>query len=320
MSWLEDFSIWCRENKRDPESSQARFDFERGNGGTAMSAGGASLEEIAVLLGGEFDGRNVRAPSPGRPRSDRSMVVRIDAASPNHFYIYACEGSVGAAYAHVRERLKFAASPAASKAEKIALAMRIWEKAKPACGTLMESYLRSRAITIPIPPRLRFHDMLKHQPTDGWRPAMVALVTGRDDRPVAVHRTFLNRDGSGKAPVEPDRMTLGPIAGAAVRLAPVAARLAVGEGIETCLSVMQETGLPTWAALSTTGLKLLELPDVVREVVILADGDDEGEAAARAAALRWKREGRRVQIARPPRGLDFNDMIRGRRPMKGDAA
>jgi len=46
-------------------------------------------------------------------------------------------------------------------------------------------------------------------------------------------------------------------------------------------------------------------------VIVLADGDDPGEAAARESALRWQREGRRVRIARPPRGQDFNDMLTG---------
>jgi DNA primase len=43
--------------------------------------------------------------------------------------------------------------------------------------------------------------------------------------------------------------------------------------------------------------------------VILADGDEVGEKAAQDSALRWKREGRRVRIARPPRGFDFNDLL-----------
>ena len=58
-----------------------------------------------------------------------------------------------------------------------------------------------------------------------------------------------------------------------------------------------------------TSLKALALPDAVREVVILADGDAAGESAARIAGRRWHREGRRVRIARPPRGSDFNDML-----------
>jgi DNA primase len=49
----------------------------------------------------------------------------------------------------------------------------------------------------------------------------------------------------------------------------------------------------------------------VQEVIILADGDDAGKAAARGAALRWKREGRRARIAHSPEGLDFNDMLLG---------
>ena len=49
---------------------------------------------------------------------------------------------------------------------------------------------------------LRFHAGLKH-PSGGIWPAMVALVTsGADGTPLAIHRTFLARDGGGKAPVE----------------------------------------------------------------------------------------------------------------------
>ena len=144
---------------------------------------------------------------------------------------------------------------------------------------------------------------------------MVALVTrGADDTPLAIHRTFLARDGAGKAPVDPQKMMLGPCRGGAVRLAEPGDVLMVGEGIETCLAAMQATGHPAWAALSTSGLRTLDLPDDVRDVIVLADGDDAGEAAARDCAWRWKREGRRVRIARPPQGMDFNDMLLGRAP------
>ena len=99
-----------------------------------------------------------------------------------------------------------------------------------------------------------------------------------------------------------------------MKLAPPSDVLMVGEGIETCLAAMQARGLPAWAALSTSGLLTLDLPADVRDVIVLADGDAAGDAAARGAALRWKREGRRVRIAHPPQGLDFNDMLLGRAP------
>jgi putative DNA primase/helicase len=190
-------------------------------------------------------------------------------------------------------------------------ALALYRRTHPATGTLVETYLRERAITIPVPDRLRFHPNLYHMPTGRWFPAMVALVTDVADRPAAVHRTWLTPDGRAKAPVEPQRMSLGPVAGGAVRLTPVAAELAVAEGIETALSVVQAVGCPTWSALSAGGLQALRLPPVGRSVIILADGDDAGEAAAACAAQRWLKEGRRVRIARPPRGKDFNDILRG---------
>jgi hypothetical protein len=193
-------------------------------------------------------------------------------------------------------------------------ALAIWQSAMPADGTLVETYLASRGLHLPAPPTLRFHAGLKH-PSGGILPAMVALVTrGSDGTPLAIHRTFVAHDGAGKAPVDPQKMMLGPCRGGAVRLADQGYVLMIGEGIETCLAAMLATGQPAWAALSTSGLRVLGLPEGVRDVIVLADGDDAGEAAAHACAWRWKREGRRVRIARPPRGMDFNDVLLGRAP------
>ena len=54
-------------------------------------------------------------------------------------------------------------------------------------------------------------------------------------------------------------------------------------------------------------------------MIVLADGDDPGEAAARDCAHRWKREGRSVRIARPPKGMDFNDVLLGHEPLLEEA-
>jgi hypothetical protein len=205
-----------------------------------------------------------------------------------------------------------AVQPDRDAANRIEAPMRIWNAAASASGTLVATYLRSRGIVMAPPPTLRFHSGLKH-PSGGIWPAMVALVTrGSDDTPLALHRTFLTRGGGGKAPIDPQKMMLGPCRGGAVRLAGFQDVLMVGEGIETCLAATQATGRPAWAALSTSGMRALDLPDDVRDVIVLADGDEPGEVAARDAASRWKREGRRVRIARPPSGLDFNDLLLGR--------
>ena len=129
---------------------------------------------------------------------------------------------------------------------------------------------------------------------------------------MGIHRTFLASDGASKAQLGPAKMMLGPCRGGVVRLSEPSDLLMVGEGIETSLAAMQATGKPAWAALSTSGLRALDLPVAVRKVIVLADGDDAGEAAARDCASRWVSQGRHVRIARPPRGMDFNDMLLGR--------
>jgi putative DNA primase/helicase len=204
--------------------------------------------------------------------------------------------------------------PDQADAKRSEIALAIFNSAKSSRGTLVEKYLASRGMLLQSPKALRFHAGLKH-PSGGVWPAMVALVTrGSDGTPLAVHRTFIANDGSGKAPVDPQRMIFGPCRGGAVRLADLGDMLMVGEGIETCLAAMQATGHPAWAALSTAGLRGINLPNEVRHVIVLADGDVQGAAAALDCARRLKREGRRVRIARPPQGSDFNDMLINRAP------
>ena len=180
-----------------------------------------------------------------------------------------------------------------------------------ASGSLVECYLASRGIVSPLPPDLRFHPRLRH-PSGAYAPAMVAAIRNVSGDVTGLHRTWLRDDGAGKANLAPAKAMLGVCRGGAVRLGDADDELGVSEGIESGLSVQQVTGLPVWAALSTSGFTGLELPAHVRKVVILADGDDPGEAAACDAAVRWKREGRIVRVARPPRGCDFNDLLLGR--------
>jgi putative DNA primase/helicase len=203
-------------------------------------------------------------------------------------------------------------NPDADALKRSEAAFALWQASRPVGGTPVATYLRSRGLDLPASPALRFHAGLKH-PSGGVWPAMVALVTrGSTGSPIAIHRSFLARNGDGKAPVDPAKMMLGPCRGGVVRLAEASDVLMIGEGIETCLAAMQATGNPAWAALSTSGLRSLDLPRDVRDLIVLADGDEPGEAAARDAARRWKREGRRVRIARPPMGMDFNDLLKAR--------
>jgi hypothetical protein len=194
---------------------------------------------------------------------------------------------------------------------RAAMAARIWDAAKDARGCPMVQYFAG-GITLSPPASLRWAPALRR--LDGsCGPAIVARVDSVHGELVGVHRTWLDRDPDGTWRRR-DRASLGPVAGGAVRLGQVGETLMVGEGVETCLAVIQATGQPAWAALSTSGMMALRLLPEVRQVVILADHDTNGagELAARAAARRWLVEGRRVRIAAPPEpGTDFNDVLFG---------
>jgi phage/plasmid primase-like uncharacterized protein len=139
---------------------------------------------------------------------------------------------------------------------------------------------------------------------------MVAGVQDSQGNFLAIHRTYFD-SGAKKTALEPAKASLGPIAGGAVQLTTqVASRIEIAEGIETALSILQATGIPTWAALGTANLAKVELPDGVREVIVCADADEAGEKAALAAAKEFIRGRRRVRIARPPMAGDFNDLLR----------
>src|SRR5690349_9664151 len=112
------------------------------------------LDEIAAALGGEVDGRWICAPSPGCPSDDRSLVIRIDPARPDAFFIYSHEGPWHKARDYAREKLKLITPKVAPAAERSTWALGVWRETVPASGTLVETYLRARAITLPPPPVL----------------------------------------------------------------------------------------------------------------------------------------------------------------------
>ena len=200
----------------------------------------------------------------------------------------------------------------ADAAWRIEAARRIWRQARPAAGTLVETYLRSRTIRLLLPPTIRYAPALKHTPTGLHLPAMVCAIQAPDRSVVGVHRIFLKMSGEGKAPVSHPKLSLGTLKGGAVRLDQVGSELAITEGLETGLSVLQATGKPTWACLSAPGLQAVILPPLpLAEIVfIAADNDPAGMVAARKAATRFVREGRKARIVAPPEpGADWNDAI-----------
>jgi putative DNA primase/helicase len=212
---------------------------------------------------------------------------------------------------------------AAHRRKMTAFARWLWSETVPAQGTLVETYLWSRLLTMPPPPTMRLHWGLRLDAA-GKLTAIVAKVEHVEHGFTAVHVTWLHPDYHTGAARRGARKTFGPIGGGAVRFGEPQPDqwLVVGEGLESTLSLVLSTGRPGWAALSTRGVRNLLLPPEARQVLVGADNDPggDGQAAARAAKERWIAEGRRVRIITPPvPNTDWNDVLTGRAPATQEA-
>lgn len=103
--------------------------------------------------------------------------------------------------------------------DRIPDALAIWHTAQPATGTLAETYLRSRGLYLPIPDSIRFA-RLRYGTKGPEHPALVAAVASADDKLTGIQRTYLNAAGTGKAPVPKAKLSLGKVAGGAIRPPP----------------------------------------------------------------------------------------------------
>jgi hypothetical protein len=241
----------------------------------------------------------------------------------------ACGNIAGIAAAMgIARDLVIAPSPRASN---VARALDAWDGATPAAGSLVESYLRNRGITSPPQATIRFLERQRNWSDDRIYAAMIALVQrvpGEDDHAdldgaaslidAGAHFTFLEEgeldDKVVKAAIDASKLTLGQLRHGGVWLSPfekIAKQLAVADGIETALSVMQITKLPTVAALSAAGMQSLRWPPQVRQLSIAADNDEAGLKVAKVLLERALRAGLQAQIKIPARGKnDFNDLLR----------
>ncbi|GLS40196.1 DNA primase [Mesorhizobium tianshanense] len=199
-------------------------------------------------------------------------------------------------------------------------AQRLFAMSQPIRRTLVETYLRNRAITMLAGTgALRFHPCCyyrpdEHSPTETW-PAMIAAVTDLDGRITGAHRTWLDPNGFdavrlGKAPIDTQRKAMGSLLGHAVRFGAPREVMAAGEGIETMLSLRSALpAMPMAAALSANHLAALLLPPMLRRLYIARDADAAGDTAL--AALTERAEAAGIEaLALSPRMGDFNEDLR----------
>ena len=193
-----------------------------------------------------------------------------------------------------------------------AAARRLFAMSQPIAGTLAQTYLHRRGIADQTDlPSLRFHPRCYYRPdasapTETW-PALIAAVIDLDGRITGLHRTWLARDGFGKASVGTPRRAMGDLLAHAVRFGVASDVLAAGEGIETVLSARSVLPrMPMLAAGSAAHLAAILFPQGLRRLYILRDRDPAGSAACDRLSGRATSAGLETVVL-SPRQRDFNE-------------
>ena len=224
-----------------------------------------SLKAIAAALGGEVTSDGISAPAPGHSKQDRSLRVFIDPADRDGFRTHSFAGDGWRVCRdYVKQQLDITDQHASSPRPRSPAAARqltnncdkarfFWSRRRSIEGTPAERYLReARGYRGHIPSTLAYSSPMKAE----HHPALIAaygipdepepgLITIADKAVMGVQLTLLRPDGSGKADIEPNKITVGRCIGWPIVIAPMndMLGLAITEGIEDGLSIHEATGL-----------------------------------------------------------------------------
>ena len=284
-----------------------------------------SLADIDALTVGSIGRFDVSCPlcGPGcsSPGNQRRRVLRIWRPEPTFatFRCARCEtegyaadrtieradpAAIEKARAKARERQRLETAESQTKARWL------WSQRRPASRSIVETYLREcRRYRGPLPATVGFLPVrAEHLPAmiaafGMAREALPGELVIDDAAVTGVHITKLKPDGSDKAGLEADKLTIGMANTSPIWLAPIndGLGLVISEGIEDGLSAHQPTGLGAWAAGTAGRLPAMAdfVPDCVETVSIMVDGDPNGEKNSTELAQRLAAKGIEVLMVRP---------------------
>lgn len=268
----------------------------------------------------EPGGHRIKCPACGRGERDKTLGVTIALDGRGVAHCFRCDFTEsyrperGARLATpTKPRIK-AAPPTAKRNTLADYGLALWRRCKPLSGVAVAYFEGRRCRIPPEDGDLRYHASLKH-PSGYVGPALVALVTDAvTRRPMSLHRTWIWADGR-KADLDEPRLLLGDghrKKGGVVRLWPdeaVTFGLGIAEGIETALSLAWGYA-PVWSVIDAGNLAAFPHLPGIESLVIGADQDETGIAAARACAARWAGASAEVFITRQDEN-DLNDTLMG---------
>lgn len=185
-------------------------------------------------------------------------------------------------------------------------------------GDPVTLYIKRRLLAPlwPVPLALRYHPALSYWQEGaevGRFPAMVSAITSPAGELLALHRTYLTRDGRKAelpGPVKKVTAASGHLVGGCIRLgAPLDGVIGIAEGVETALAASMASGVPTVAAYSAGALAGWIWPAGVQSLVIFADADKAGRESADRLRQRAQAAALRVSVLTPQEeGADWCDV------------
>lgn len=283
-----------------------------------------TLHRIVAALGGDLyaNGRRANIRAPGHSARDRSVSLLL---TDDRVVIH---GFGGSDWRIVRDYLRDGGfvdqagrltegarpglpDPRPDLRVRLQTASDIWAGCRPINREdVADRYLRHRAVeSVGGALNLGFHPEVPiavFRPCGRGRPALVARISDAQDRLTAVEVTYLDRNGRLASGLRLTRKAVGQVpSGCAVRLAPPAPEMLVGEGVVTTLSAMNRFQLPGWALMAANNLAAWSPPSSVRCLLIAADRGAVGERAAARLQRRLAIVGLDVRILLPD--LPFGD-------------
>lgn len=175
-----------------------------------------------------------------------------------------------------------------------ARAQAVWNACKPTYQkdlSSVEFYLRSRGITLPVPPVMRRYHI------SGW----IACAQNLSNEITSVQH---------RMPWQKPYMVGVPNRGA-IRLAPYNKHLGLAEGLETAMSATQITGVPCWCCMGADNFANVDIPRDVQVLHLFHDNDQAGLRALNTALRVYSGRGFEVwKRDLDPAFKDWNDILK----------
>lgn len=191
-------------------------------------------------------------------------------------------------------------------------AEKTWSISSTIDNTLAEKYLLSRKVILSEKDKqvTKFHSKIMNKELNKTLPCLLLKVQKEPNSKLeAIHRIYLDEQGN-KADVNQPKMALGSVKGFGIWFGEPGERLHISEGPEEAMSIRCMNRLFSVSSINATNFSNLTIPEYVKEIVLCPNSDQAGIENYKKALKIYKRKGLKIKSAIPPKGKDFNDLLK----------